>query len=166
MNKNKQRKQVVLISKLFRSDSRISKTTTKMNKKSSERELTRICQKQWQKKENNQKSQTNEIQKKHSRNNFREWNMKVRQMSEKKNQLSKKISRLSKLRLNDVVATTFDEKMQIFKNSFFFSALNANLSDINDFTYAKSLKVTKIINKKKVNKTIAKLKTDKAFKTN
>ena len=56
MNKNKQRKQIVLISKLLRSDFRISKITTKMNKKSSERELTRICQKQRQKKENNQKS--------------------------------------------------------------------------------------------------------------
>ena len=86
--------------------------------------------------------------------------------AKEKNQLSKEISRLSKLRLNDVVATTFEEKVQMFKNSFFSSALNANLSDINDFTYAKSLKLTKIINKEKVNKAIAKLKTDKTSETN
>ena len=83
----------------------------------------------------------------------------------KKKSIIKKISRLSKLRLNDIVATTFDEKMQIFKNSFFF-ALNADLSDINNFIYAKSLKLTKIIDKEKRNKTIAKSKTNKAFKTN
>ena len=54
----------------------------------------------------------------------------------------------------------------MFKNSFFSSALNADLSDMNDFTYAKSLNLTKIINKKKVNKAIAKLKTDKTSETN
>ena len=56
--------------------------------------------------------------------------------------------------------------MQMFKNSFFPSALNANLSDINDFTYAKPLKLTKIIDKEEVNKAIAKLKTDKTSETN
>ena len=65
----------------------------------------------------------------------------------KKNQLSKKISRLSRLRLNDIVATTLNEKVLMFKNSFFSFALNVDLSDINNFTYAKSLKLTKIINK-------------------
>ena len=45
MNKNKQRKKVVLISKLFRNDFRISKITTKINKKSSQKELTKIYQK-------------------------------------------------------------------------------------------------------------------------
>ena len=40
------------------------------------------------------------------------------------------------------------------------------MRNINNFTYAKSLKLTKIINKEKVNKTIAKLKTNKASKTN
>ena len=54
----------------------------------------------------------------------------------------------------------------MFKNSFFSSALNADLRNINDFTYAKSLKLTKIINKEKINKAIAKLKTNKRFETN
>ena len=54
----------------------------------------------------------------------------------------------------------------MFKNSFFSSALNVDLSDINNFTYAKSLKLTKIINKEEINKAIAKLKTNKTFKTN
>ena len=54
----------------------------------------------------------------------------------------------------------------MFKDSFFSSALNANLSDINNFTYAKPLKLTKIIDKEEVNKAIAKLKTDKASETN
>ena len=40
------------------------------------------------------------------------------------------------------------------------------MSDINDFTYAKSLKLTKIIDKEEVNKAIAILKMIKAFKTN
>ena len=53
----------------------------------------------------------------------------------------------------------------MFKNDFFF-ALNVDLSDINNFTYAKSLKLTKIIDKEVINKAIAKLKTNKAFKTN
>ena len=86
--------------------------------------------------------------------------------AKKKIHLSKKISRFSKLRLNDVVATTFDEKVQMFKNNFFSSALNADLSDITDFTYAKSLNLTKIIDKEEINKAIAKLKTDKASETN
>ena len=38
----------------------------------------------------------------------------------KKNQLFKKISHLANRRLNDVVATLFEKKVQIFKNSFFF----------------------------------------------
>ena len=54
----------------------------------------------------------------------------------------------------------------MFKNSFFSFALNADLNDINNFTYAKSLKLTKIIDKEKINKAIAKLKTDKASETN
>ena len=53
----------------------------------------------------------------------------------------------------------------MFKDSFFPPALNADLRDINDFTYAKSLKLTKIIDKEKINKAIAKLKANKAFKT-
>ena len=40
------------------------------------------------------------------------------------------------------------------------------MSDINNFTYAKSLKLTKIIEKENVNKVIEKLKADKASKTN
>ena len=72
----------------------------------------------------------------------------------------------SKLRLNGAVATTFEEKVQMFKNSFFPSALNANLSDINDFIYAEPLKLTKTIDKEEVNKAIAKLKADKASETN
>ena len=70
-------------------------------------------------------------------------------MSETKKTIIKKISRLSTLRLNDVVATTLDEKLQMFKNSFLSFALNADLNDINNFTYTKSLKLTKIIDKKK-----------------
>ena len=54
-------------------------------------------------------------------NNFKKWNMKACQISDKKSQLSKEISRFSKLRLHDVVATTFVKKVQMFKNSFFFS---------------------------------------------
>ena len=57
------------------------------------------------------------------------------------------------------------KSVNIQKQLFFF-ALNDDLSDMNNFTYAKSLKLTKIINKEKINKAIAKLKTDKAFKTN
>ena len=68
--------------------------------------------------------------------------------------------------LNGAVATTFDEKVQMFKDSFFSSALNADLSDMNDFTYAEPLNLTKIIDKEEVNKAIAKLKTDKASETN
>ena len=66
------------------------------------------------------------------------------QKKSKKNQLLKKNSRLSKLRLNDFVATSFDEKIQMFKKSFF---LNGDLNDINNFTYAKSLILTKSIEK-------------------
>ena len=91
--------------------------------------------------------------------------MKARKMSKKKSQLFKEISRLSNLRLNDVVATSFEKKIQMFKNSFFFSALNADLSDINNFTYAESLTLTKSINKNEMNNAIAKLKADKAFET-
>ena len=90
--------------------------------------------------------------------------MKVYKMS-KKNQLFKKISRLSNLRLNDVVATSL-KKIQMFKNSFFFFVLNVDLSDINNFTYAKSLTLTKSINKNAMNNAIAKLKADKASETN
>ena len=53
----------------------------------------------------------------------------------------------------------------MFKNNFFSFALNVDLNDINNFIYTKSLKLRKIINKK-MNKAIAKLKTDKTFKTN
>ena len=54
----------------------------------------------------------------------------------------------------------------MFKNSFFSSALNADLSDINNFTYAESFTLTKSIDKNKINKTIVKLKADKASETN
>ena len=54
----------------------------------------------------------------------------------------------------------------MFKNSFFSFALNVDLNDINNFIYAKSLELTKVINKEEINKAIAKLKTDKTFKTN
>ena len=49
MNKIKQRKQVVLISKLLRSNFRSTKITSQMNEKSFKRRLTKIRQKQWQK---------------------------------------------------------------------------------------------------------------------
>ena len=52
------------------------------------------------------------------------------------------------------------------KTTFFLSALNADLNDINHFIYAKSLKLTIIINKEEVNKAIAKLKINKTFETN
>ena len=55
--------------------------------------------------------------------------------------------------------------MQMFKNSFFSFALNADLSDINNFTYAESLTLTKSIDKNKMNNAIAKLKADKTFET-
>ena len=54
----------------------------------------------------------------------------------------------------------------MFKNSFFSSVLNVDLSDINNFTYAKSLTLTKNINKNEMNNAIVKLKADKAFETN
>ena len=91
--------------------------------------------------------------------------MKVRKIN-KKNQLLRKILRLSNLHLNDVVATSFEKKIQIFKNKFFLFVLNTNLSDINNFTYAKSLTLTKSIIKNEINNAIAKLKADKAFETN
>ena len=53
----------------------------------------------------------------------------------------------------------------MFKNSFFFSTLNTDLSDINNFIYAESLTLTKNIDKNEMNNAIAKLKVDKAFKT-
>ena len=53
----------------------------------------------------------------------------------------------------------------MFKNSFFPPALNADLNDINNFTYAEPLTLTKSINKNEVNNAIAKLKADKAFET-
>ena len=52
----------------------------------------------------------------------------------------------------------------MFKNFFFF-VLNVDLSDINNFTYAKLLTLTKSINKNEINNAIAKLKADKAFET-
>ena len=88
------------------------------------------------------------------------------QNEQKKSQLFKKISRLSNLRLNDVVTISFEEKVQMFKNTFFFSTLNADLNNINNFTYAKSLTLTKSIDKNEINTAIAKLKADKASKTN
>ena len=54
----------------------------------------------------------------------------------------------------------------MFKNSFFSSVLNVNLNDINNFRYAKSLTLTKSIDKNKMNNAIAMLKADKAFETN
>ena len=87
------------------------------------------------------------------------------QNEQKKNQLFKEISRLSNLRLNDVVATSFEKKVQMFKNSFFSFALNADLSDINNFTYAESLTLTKSIDKNEMNNAIAKLKADKTLET-
>ena len=53
----------------------------------------------------------------------------------------------------------------MFKNNFFF-VLNVDLKDINNFTYTKSLTLTKSIDKNKMNNAIAKLKANKAFKTN
>ena len=67
-----------------------------------------------------------------------------------------------------LISTRFDNiwwKKTNVQEQLFSFALNVDLSDINNFTYAKSLKLTKIINKEKINKAIAKLKTDKAFKT-
>ena len=87
-------------------------------------------------------------------------------MNKKKSQLFKKISRLSNLRLNDVVTTSFEEKVKMFKNSFFSFVLNLDLSDINNFTYTKSLTLTKSIDKNEMNNAIAKLQADKAFETN
>ena len=83
----------------------------------------------------------------------------------KKNQLFKKILDLSNLRLNDVVTTSFEKKVQMFKNNFFSFVLNVELSDIDNFTYAESLTLTKSIDKNEMNNAIAKLKADKAFKT-
>ena len=54
----------------------------------------------------------------------------------------------------------------MFKNSFFSSVLNVDLSVINNFTHAESLTLTKNINKNKMNNAIVKLKADKTFKTN
>ena len=54
----------------------------------------------------------------------------------------------------------------MFKNSFFSFVLNADLSDINNFTYAESLTSTKSIDKNEMNNAIAKLKADKASETN
>ena len=54
----------------------------------------------------------------------------------------------------------------MFKNSFFFSVLKVDLSDINNFTYVESLTLTKNINENEINNAIAKLKADKAFETN
>ena len=54
----------------------------------------------------------------------------------------------------------------MFKINFFSSVLNVDLNDINNFTYAESLTLTKNIDKNKINNAIAKLKADKAFKTN
>ena len=54
----------------------------------------------------------------------------------------------------------------MFKNSFFSPALNADLSDINNFTYAEPLTLTKNIDKNEMNNAIAKLKADKASETN
>ena len=61
-----------------------------MNEISFKRRLIKIRQKQYQKKENNQKSQADEIQKKHNRNDVKELNMKVRKMNKKKVNYSKK----------------------------------------------------------------------------
>ena len=52
----------------------------------------------------------------------------------------------------------------MFKKSF-FSTLNVDLKNINNFIYRNSLTLAKSI-EKKINKAIAKLKADKAFKTN
>ena len=84
--------------------------------------------------------------------------------NEQKKSIIKKISRLSNLRLNDVVATSFEKKIQMFKTSFFFSVLNTDLSDINDFTYAELLTLTKSIDKNEMNNAIAKLKAEKHSK--
>ena len=53
----------------------------------------------------------------------------------------------------------------MFKNSFFSFVLNVDWSDINNFIYAKSLTLTKNINKNEMNNAIAKLKADKTFET-
>ena len=52
----------------------------------------------------------------------------------------------------------------MFKESFFFLLLNANLKDIKNLIYADSLTLTRII--KEMNKVIVKLKVNKAFETN
>ena len=74
-----------------------------------------------------------------------------------------KISRLSNLRLNEIVATTFNEKFKYLKKKFF--SLNVDLHDINNFIPVNSLILTRSI-KKEINKVIVKLKVDKTSKTN
>ena len=54
----------------------------------------------------------------------------------------------------------------MFKTSFFFFSINANLNDIKNFAYVNLLKFTKCIDKNEIKKTIVKLKVNKTFKTN
>ena len=88
--------------------------------------------------------------------------MKNRQMS-KKNIIS-----LKKLHVfrNYVETTSLSQrltkKFNCSKKKFL--SLNVNLSDINNFTYANSLDLTKSINKNEIKKTIAKLKQIKHLK--
>ena len=56
------------------------------------------------------------------------------------------MSGLSNLYLNEIVVTTLMKKFKYLKKDFFL-LLNANLSEINDFIYIDSLKLTKNINK-------------------
>ena len=65
-------------------------------------------------------------------------------MSKRKSHVSREISRFSKLRRNDVVVTTFDEKVQLFKKKFPLS-LDIDINEINNVTYANSLNLTKSI---------------------
>ena len=77
----------------------------------------------------------------------------------------KDISRLLNSRINEIFASIFDKKNEMFKKGFFYFLLNVDINNINNFSYVNSQKLTRST-KKEINKAIIRLKVDKTFETN
>ncbi len=79
-------------------------------------------------------------------------------------QLFKKLSQFSSLKRSDIdhIITTFEKKIEILREKFFFSSSQANVSDIAESFISRTVSFNSRITEDEVKQTIRRVKVDKA----